>query len=372
MKTKRVMLIWGAAGGGHRSGMLAVRDALIELNPSTEIMDMDAYSRPWSYFPLTLVPQVYAFIVNHMPWAWALLFRTTNSQRGLRIAEIVTARLISPVFEGPLRYFRPDVVVCVIHSITGGLKRALKLAGQNPPIGMVVQDMVTLHHVWLLPEAAWFAMPTQEACQFALDSGFSTDRLHLLGMPLRKMFWMPPPDRTTLRQQLGLPETETVTLIVGGAGVHNLDAILAELLASDLPGHIAIVAVDAQRAKRRLEQKAKGRSVTILGRVSNISDWMWASDIMISKAGPNVIYEAMRCQLPMVLTDAIPDQETGNMWFVEHHGIGLVATRPAKIAAAANRILREPGLANSMKTAMKRMYLADAAQKIARLILDMD
>jgi hypothetical protein len=149
MQAKRVMLIWGTAGSGHRSGMQSVRDALMELDPSTEIVDIDAYSRPWSYFPLTLVPQLYAFIVDHMPWVWALVFRVTNSRRGLRIAEAMTARLFSPVFEKPLRDFQPDVVVCVIHSITGGLKRALEIVGQNPPIGMVVQDMVSLHQVWL-------------------------------------------------------------------------------------------------------------------------------------------------------------------------------------------------------------------------------
>ncbi len=349
--------------------MQAVRDALAELDPGAEIYDIDAYSRPWSYFPLTVVPPLYAFIVNYTPWLWALLFRLTNSQRGLRIAESMTDRLISPVFEKPLREFRPDVVVCVIHSITGGLKRALRLTGQNPPIGVVVQDMVTLHQVWLIPEAQWFAMPTQEALQVAIDSGFPTDKLRLVGMPLRRMFWVPATDRAALRRQLGLPKNGMITLMIGGAGVHNLDAIVSELFEANLPGHIAIIAVDDIRTKQRLEQKAAGRSVSVVGRVSNMSDWMWASDVMITKAGPNVVYEAMHCRLPMVLTDAIPDQEVGNMWFVEHYGMGLVATRPQEIAAAVKRILEEPGLADNMKLAMEKMCIPDAAQQIARIIL---
>lgn len=365
------MLIWGAAGGGHRSGMQAVRDALTAISPSIEIMEVDAYSQPWSYFPLTLVPQLYAFIVDHLPWVWAMLFRLTNSQRGLRITETMTARFISPVFEEPLRSFRPDVVVCVIHSITGGLKRALEIVGQKPPVGVVVQDMVTLHQVWLVPEAAWFAMPTQEACQVALDSGVPADKLRMVGMPLRKMFWGPAPNRVTLRRQLGLPEDGVVTLIIGGAGVRRLDSIVTELIRADLTCHIAIVAVGNERAKRRLEQKAAGRSFSVVGRVNNISDWMWASDVMITKAGPNVVYEAMRCQLPMILTDAIPEQEIGNLWFVEHYGMGLVATHPEQIAAATKRILDEPGLADNMKAAMQTICLTDAAQQIAKIVLDM-
>lgn len=364
------MLVWGTAGGGHRSGMQAIRDALMELDPSTEIMDVDAYSPPWSYFPLTLVPRLYALIVDHMPWAWALLFRLTNSRRGFRFAEMMTARLFSPVFEQPLRDFRPDVVVCVIHSVTGGLKRALRITGQNPPIGVVVQDMVTLHQVWLIPEAAWFAMPTQEACQVALESGFPPEKLHLVGMPLRKMFWASAPEWIGLRRQLALPESGRVTLVIGGAGIHHLDAIVTELMEARLPGHVVVVAVGDEQTKQRLMLKAAGRSFSVVGRVDNMSDWMWASDLMIAKAGPNVVYEAMRCQLPMILTDAIPDQETGNLWFVEHHGVGLVATQPAQIAAVARRILEEPGLAEKMKASMGRICITDAAQQIAKIILD--
>jgi 1,2-diacylglycerol 3-beta-galactosyltransferase len=370
MHNKKVMIVWGAAGSGHRSGMQAIRDALLELDPSTQVMDVDAYSPPWSYFPLTLVPQLYAFIVDRMPWVWALLFRLTNSRRGFHMAELLTARLFSPVFEKPLRAFQPDVIVCVIHSITGGLKRALRLVGQSPPIGVVVQDMVTVHQVWLVPEAAWFAMPTVEACQVALDRGVCSERLRLVGMPLRKMFWDPIPDRITLRRQLGLPENGKVTLMIGGAGVHHLDAIVTELLAANLPGHIAVIAVDDGRIQRRLMLRAAGRPLSVVGRVSNMSDWMWASDVMITKAGPNAIYEAMRCQLPMILTDAIRDQETGNLWFVEHFGMGVVATKPTQIAVAAKQILNNPQLAESMKASMQRICLTDAAQQIARIILD--
>jgi UDP-N-acetylglucosamine:LPS N-acetylglucosamine transferase len=349
--------------------MQAIRDALLELDPSTQVMDVDAYSPPWSYFPLTLVPQLYAFIVDRMPWAWALLFRLTNSRQGFHLAELLTARLFSPVFETPLRAFQPDVIVCVIHSITGGLRRALRLVGQSPPIGVVVLDMVTVHQVWLVPEAAWFAMPTTEACQVALDKGVCSERLRLVGMPLRKMFWGPMPDRIALRRQLGLPENGKVTLMIGGAGIHHLDAIVTELLEADLPGHIAIIALD-DRHRRRLLLRAPGQPLSVVGRVSNMSDWMWASDVLITKAGPNAIYEAMRCQLPMVLTDAIPDQEIGNLWFVEHCGMGIVATKPAKIAVAAKQILTNPQLSESMKASMQRTCLTDAAQQIARIILD--
>lgn len=166
-----------------------------------------------------------------------------------------------------------------------------------------------------------------------------------------------------------MPEEGPLTLVVGGAGVHKLERIVGCLIDAGLPGHIAVVAVNNSGTQGRLAQKARHRSLSVVGHVSNMSDWMWASDVMITKAGPNTIYEAMRCRLPMILTDAIPGQETGNISFVEAHGMGIYATRPAEIAAAAQRILSDDATAEPMKQAMDRMCRADAAQQIAKMLI---
>lgn len=54
----------------------------------------------------------------------------------------------------------------------------------------------------------------------------------------------------------------------------------------------------------------------IKGFVNNMPEYMFASDIMITKAGPGTISEALICGLPMILNAYIPCQEEANVPYV--------------------------------------------------------
>ena len=60
----------------------------------------------------------------------------------------------------------------------------------------------------------------------------------------------------------------------------------------------------------------------IYGFVDNMPELMHAADLLVTKAGPGTISEALIAGLPMILADFIPGQETGNVQFVEENGVG--------------------------------------------------
>ena len=56
----------------------------------------------------------------------------------------------------------------------------------------------------------------------------------------------------------------------------------------------------------------------VLGFVDNMADWMRAADVVVTKAGPGTIIEALCSGLPLLLTWYIPGQERGNLeWLVD-------------------------------------------------------
>ncbi len=59
---------------------------------------------------------------------------------------------------------------------------------------------------------------------------------------------------------------------------------------------------------------------------------MAASDIIVTKAGPSTISEAMICGLPIILSGFIPGQEEGNVEYVLKSGAGLLARNSKEIA----------------------------------------
>jgi 1,2-diacylglycerol 3-beta-galactosyltransferase len=47
-----------------------------------------------------------------------------------------------------------------------------------------------------------------------------------------------------------------------------------------------------------------------------VPDLMQAADLVVTKAGPNTICEAIACKLPLFLSGYVPGQEEGNVAYV--------------------------------------------------------
>lgn len=62
--------------------------------------------------------------------------------------------------------------------------------------------------------------------------------------------------------------------------------------------------------------RPNGMKLLPCGFVDNIHEWMAASDVIITKAGPGTIAEALISGLPILLNGNIPCQEEGNIPYV--------------------------------------------------------
>jgi 1,2-diacylglycerol 3-beta-galactosyltransferase len=63
--------------------------------------------------------------------------------------------------------------------------------------------------------------------------------------------------------------------------------------------------------------------VVVRGFVDDMPDWMGSSDLVVTKAGPSSICEALAAGLPMVLYGFIAGQEEGNVPYVTEQGVGV-------------------------------------------------
>jgi 1,2-diacylglycerol 3-beta-galactosyltransferase len=59
-----------------------------------------------------------------------------------------------------------------------------------------------------------------------------------------------------------------------------------------------------------------------------------AADVLVTKAGPGTICEALNAGLPMALYSRLPGQEEGNIDYVCKNGAGVWAPHPECIVAA--------------------------------------
>ena len=69
-------------------------------------------------------------------------------------------------------------------------------------------------------------------------------------------------------------------------------------------------------------------NVATLPHTNDIAPYMAAADIIMGKAGPNILFESVMLGKPFFATTFIPGQEQENLAFIQRHGLGWVALHP--------------------------------------------
>jgi 1,2-diacylglycerol 3-beta-galactosyltransferase len=108
----------------------------------------------------------------------------------------------------------------------------------------------------------------------------------------------------------------------------------------------------------------------IFGFVHNMPELMHAADVIVTKAGPGTICEALACRLPIILSGYVPGQEEGNVDYVVNNNVGVLAHNPIELVDAL-RLLLKPGsqeLRRQLEHA-KRLSKPYASFDIAHCIL---
>ena len=121
--------------------------------------------------------------------------------------------------------------------------------------------------------------------------------------------------KSKFRNQLGLLDNIPTVLVVGGGdgmgGIIQQAKALGEKMnekaesSSDEPEYqMVVVCGKNQNAQDVLSATEWGTGVNVLvnGFVNNMDEWMRASDVIVTKAGPGTIAEASICGLPCMLS----------------------------------------------------------------------
>lgn len=361
---KRIVFLMSDTGGGHRASASALAEALHRVAGnavSCQLVDLLAAYSAW---PLSWAPRIYQPLVDYHPWLWRILWWCSEQRlllHGLmRIAQVWQAA-------GLRRFaadFPADLYVSVHPLLNHVPRQALRLCYPNARFATVVTDLDSAGRLWFDPGVDLLSASCPAVQQAALRAGVPSCKVRLFGLPVRLQFGQARLDTAQARARLGLEQRPTVLLLGGGAGIGALAptaAALAPVLATR-GGQLAVICGHNDRLRRRLAGRSWPMPVAVRGYVDNMHDWMAAADLVVTKAGPGTIAEALAWGLPLVISSYVPGQETGNVAYVERHGVGVYRSNPQQIAAVVAAWL-EPG--NPALTAMRQQALALARPEAA-------
>ncbi|HET8629609.1 MAG TPA: glycosyltransferase [Thermomicrobiales bacterium] len=346
-----VLILTAATGGGHDSVAAALREALHGLAPAVGVRVLDPLAGPLS------PGRWYDATVAHAPWLWGLFYRATDNGLAVRLGAAAGALLWARRLRAVIETERPALVVAV-HPLCARLAAGvLRATPGAPSLHCVVTDLVTFHRCWACDGVAAFYVATPEARDALAALGVPRGRVRVTGLPVRAAFGRaarPPAGDAPPR----------VLLLGGGCPSRQVERVARALAASPRPPRLVVVCGRNARLRRRLA-RALGPRATVLGWRDDIAALMRWSTLVVARGGPTTLAEALSQARPVVIYQALPGQEAGNVALAEQTGVGRYIPDVAALARAVATPADSPPAADPAQAA----WWAGAARRVVACLL---
>jgi 1,2-diacylglycerol 3-beta-galactosyltransferase len=339
----RILILFSDTGGGHRAAARALTDALKLLDPSCIVTVADPLIGQGPTV-VSRLASLYSPVIRRSRAAWGAVYHTSNTRPAFAAIRAVFGPGVRKSVIDLLKMHDPDVVLSVHPLLNHISHQAIRKSGRPRALMTVITDLVDFHRGWTFSQADLVIAPTELARKVALRRRVPADRVKLLGLPVDLRFRPPAPgEKQALRRRFGLDEDRFTVLVMGGAaGVGHLTQQVRTLAWEPYQWQLVVVAGRNEKLRRRLQELRFATPTLLLGFVDYMPELMRACDMVVTKAGPGAIAEALATGLPLIITGFLPGQETPNVDYVVDSGFGAYAPKDSDLLDEV-RVLAEGG-----------------------------
>jgi len=364
---KHILILTSKTGGGHMSLAEALRD-LLQQNAALSITIVDPQP---GFFHLH-----YRFVSRYALWLWAAEFQFFDTPQRALFAHRVFARLVRHQLSALLDTVRPDLILTTYPFLSSEVMYVLKRRSATVPLVSLFSDANGVHAAWLTERQATATFATtRENYKQALDTGFAPECLYLVGWPVRAQFTRAylssQEERVELLTRLNLaPNRFTVFLQGGGEGAARIGRTIENILAIKTTTREVQVILATGTNRTLYERYKHVQNLAPLPYTKEIASYMVAADVIMGKAGPNMLLEAVTLGKPFIATAYIPGQEEANLPFIQHHGLGWVALQPEEQQALVTTLVNDPDQLKAMSRSIDdyRQWNMEANGRIVPLL----
>lgn len=362
---KHIVFAYADTGGGHRTVAQATAKAVQQLFGdafTTELVNAIHYLP----YPFNQMEKAYPLFVNSFTAAYHTFWQMTDSPQYVGFVRQyieLTSKAQGAAF---LREHPADVYVSCQPFLDQFLPGMVEQAHRKIPVLAIVSDLVTVHAGFWSPKVDHFIVPTAEARQKAIENEVLPNRISITGQPVAPDF-AERSHRSALTHTAD-PSRPTVLMMGGGDGMGRLVETALAIAHSHLPLKLQVICGRNEQARRALSDIHTDVPVEALGFRTDVPELMGAADVLVTKAGPGTICEGFIAGLPIILYDAVPGQETGNIRYVVEKGAGAWCPSPALVVDQLRAWLHQPKQLQKMAHASASLAMPNSALDIAQIV----
>lgn len=323
MTKQKVYIVYSNIGGGHKNMAKFVSNALARLpNKKVDVELIDIFENKPRYNKL--IQNLYSLVTSKYKVLWNIFYEITD----WGLTRVLLYKFYSidankyllklqnknPNAKFIFTYYPPD----------------FKLLNLKNCLVLVTDPFTTSRYVFSNPKLNYLVQ-SEDVFETALQVGIDSKQITNIGLCVEKqLFNVKPANTKPLRKK-----TKQVLITSGGLGLSKSFKILKSI------SNIEDLKIDFVAGNNKaLEKRAREfvnrnglQNITIFGYTSNLRKLIENADLVITKAGPNTIFEVITLHKPMIIFDFIWKQELGNIGFVVDNNFGLYVTNPNEIVA---------------------------------------
>ena len=327
---KKILILSSGKGGGHKSSADAIKSALSELSPDTEARVFDSMEFMPGYKAGGKGEEGYISFTTKFRFFWKCFFEFTSFFKGF--SNFILSKAIHKRFKRLIENYRPDIILSVHPCFVGSVTKCLKRMKAEIPVYVCILDLVKHSRLWHDKKRAITFVPTLEMYNALLKKGFKKERLVHSGFPINEKFSKA---NKSARTEISVPN-----VLMANPSLKR-DKVVLKLISAALKHNVNLTVVTGsdRKLKEYLDKKLPNvKNVTVTGYVFDMADRLSAADVLIAKAGPNMILEAVKMCVPVIITGHIPGQEEKNYQYITGNGYGLKCGSPKELDAALGRL----------------------------------
>ncbi len=316
-----VLFALSDTGGGHRAVSSALAAELAHLTQGRVTSDIaDVLTRIRLPF-VRSAPGIYDRLSSDFNRVYDAGFALTNSPRRVELIARAIYAFGKDAIGELFQEAAPRLVVVTHPVVLAHLACwARRDFGFTFRIVTVVTDPVSFHAGWGCREVDQCIVFTETARDRLAKLGIARERIVVGGFPVHPAFDRDATTQAEARLTLGLLRDRFTVLVTGGLAGAGFRASTVQALDARRDTQTLVVAGHNTGLLRTLVTTTDGTRTRVYGPVSNMATLMAAADVVVTKAGPSTLMEALAMRRPAIITRAVGAQEVDNVAYAEGQG----------------------------------------------------
>lgn len=364
----KILILSAATGGGHLRASRAIQSYVLQNTSGNEVEVEDAMKNISAAVDKTICGG-YHFLATKAPALFGHFYRRTNKDSSLsnlvlRFSGTYAQKLL-PLIEK----HAPDIIIST-HPFVTEMISCLK------GMGMVTVPLICLmtdygpHRAWIADNVEAYVVANEGMVPKMQAMGVPKEKIYPFGIPVENVFFTKS-DKEALQERFGLtPGIPVVLIMAGSFGVSKVLKIYRQISRSEADFQIVVITGHNKRLysifQRRIENSPRKTKLVFF--TNEVENYMHASDLLVTKPGGLTVSEALACNIPMAVFDAIPGQEEDNADFLISHHMAVKLGEEADGGEVVGRLLKDNAKLSGMRSSCEGFDKSHSAENILSLI----